>query len=51
MEIERSGSRSSGKGPAEYFTGRVRIDPLVKANDPSSASGALVMFKPAARKA
>ena len=34
MDIKRSGSQSSGKGPAEYFTGSVRIDPLFKASDP-----------------
>ena len=34
MDIKRSGSRPSGKGPAEYFTGNVRIDPLFEAPDP-----------------
>jgi len=49
--ITRSGSQPSGKGPAEYFTGSVRIDPLFKANDPSRTSGARVTFEPGARSA
>jgi hypothetical protein len=36
MEIKRSGSQPSGKGPADYFTGAVRIDPLFEAADPAS---------------
>ena len=51
MDIKRSGSQSSGKGPAEYLTGSVRIDPLFKASDPSRASGGLVTFEPGARTA
>jgi hypothetical protein len=35
MEIKRSGSQSSGKGPADWFTGTVRIDPLFAANAPN----------------
>jgi len=35
MEIKRAGSQSSGKGPAEYFTGTVRIDPLFEAPEPA----------------
>ena len=35
MDIKRSGSQPSGKGPAEYFTGTVRIDPLFQAPDPA----------------
>ena len=35
MEIKRNGSQPSGKGPAEYFTGTVRIDPLFQAPDPA----------------
>ena len=35
MDIKRNGSRPSGKGPAEYFTGAVRVDPLLQATDPS----------------
>jgi quercetin dioxygenase-like cupin family protein len=51
MDIKRSGSQSSGKGQAEYFTGAVRIDPLFKANDPARASGSSVTFEPGARTA
>ena len=39
MEIKRSGSQPSGKGPAEYFTGTVRIDPLFQATEPARAAG------------
>ena len=42
MEIKRSGSQPSGKGPAEYFTGSVRVDPLLKAPDPARVAGASV---------
>ena len=51
MEIKRSGSRPSGKGPAEYFTGTVRIDPLIDAPAPARVRGALVTFEPGARTA
>jgi quercetin dioxygenase-like cupin family protein len=51
MEIKRIGSQPSGKGPAEYFTGTVRIDPLFQANDPARALGATVTFEPGARTA
>ena len=51
MEIKRCGSRPSGKGPAEYFTGTVRVDPLFEADDPARARGANVTFEPAARTA
>ncbi len=51
MEIKRIGSQPSGKGPAEYFTGTVRIDPLFQANDPARAVGATVTFEPGARTA
>ena len=51
MDIKRSGSRPSGKGPAEYFTGAVRIDPLFEAPDPARAVGASVTFEPGARTA
>ena len=49
MEIKRIGSQSSGKGPAEWFTGTVRIDPLFEAKAPARASGASVTFEPGAR--
>jgi quercetin dioxygenase-like cupin family protein len=51
MEIKRSGSRPSGKGPADWFTGAVRIDPLFEAADPGRAVGASVTFEPGARTA
>src|SRR4029453_5434173 len=51
MEIKRSGSQPSGKGPADYFTGTVRIDPLFQASDPARVVGASVTFEPGARTA
>jgi quercetin dioxygenase-like cupin family protein len=51
MEIKRSGSQPSGKGPADYFTGAVRIDPLLQAPDPARVRGASVTFEPGARTA
>src|ERR687885_406076 len=51
MEIKRSGSQLSGKGPAEWFTGAVRIDPLFAAQAPARAAGNAVTFEPAARTA
>ncbi|HVK03028.1 MAG TPA: twin-arginine translocation signal domain-containing protein, partial [Armatimonadaceae bacterium] len=51
MEIKQIGSRPSGKGPAEWFTGAVRIDPLFEAPDPARVAGASVTFEPGARTA
>ena len=51
MDIKRVGSQPSGKGPAEYFTGTVRIDSLFEAHDPARALGARVTFEPGARTA
>jgi quercetin dioxygenase-like cupin family protein len=51
MDIRRSGAQPSGKGPAEYFTGTVRIDPLFSPPDPARVAGALVTFEPGARTA
>ncbi len=51
MEIRRSGSQPSGRGSAEYFTGTVRIDPLLAPPDPARVAGALVTFEPGARTA
>ena len=51
MDIKRSGSQPSGPGPTEYFTGRVRIDPLFKAPAPARGFGASVTFEPGARTA
>ncbi len=51
LEIKRNGSRPSNKGPAETFTGAVRVDPLFAAQDPSRTSGGSVTFEPGARSA
>lgn len=52
MEIKRNGSQASLKGPADWFTGTVRIDPLfLQANDPARVTGASVTFEPGARTA
>lgn len=49
MEIKRSGSQPSRKGPADWFTGTVRIDPLFQSNAPARAMGISVTFEPGAR--
>ena len=51
MEIKRAGTQASTKGPAEWFTGTVRIDPLMQAPDPALVQGASVTFEPGARTA
>ncbi|HEY2783574.1 MAG TPA: cupin domain-containing protein [Fimbriiglobus sp.] len=51
MEIQRVGSRPSAKGPADWFTGTVRIDPLFEAAEPGRVAGASVTFEPGARTA
>jgi quercetin dioxygenase-like cupin family protein len=51
MEIKRGGSQPSGKGPDQYFTGNVRIDPLVDAPEPARIFAASVTFDPGARTA
>jgi quercetin dioxygenase-like cupin family protein len=51
MEIKRGGSQPSGKGPADWFTGTVRIDPLFQAPEPARVQGASVTFEPGARTA
>jgi hypothetical protein len=51
MEIKRSGAEPSRKGPAEWFTGTVRIDPLFQPPDPARVNGAMVTFEPVARTA
>jgi quercetin dioxygenase-like cupin family protein len=51
MEITRAGSQTSAKGPADWFTGSVRIDPLFQTHAPSRAAGACVTFEPGARTA
>ena len=49
MTISRNGTRPSAKGPAENFTGAVRVDPLFAAPDPNRVAGGLVTFEPGAR--
>src|ERR1700722_4904581 len=51
MDIKRSGSQPSGRGPSGYFTGAVRVDPLFEAPEPARVRGALVTFEPGARTA
>jgi quercetin dioxygenase-like cupin family protein len=51
MEIKRNGSQPSNKGPADWFTGTVRIDSPFKGTDPARVAGAIVTFEPGARTA
>ena len=51
MDIKRSGSQPSAKGPADYFTGTVRIDAPFKGTEPARVGGATVTFEPGARTA
>lgn len=51
MEIKKVGSRPSGKGPEEYFTGSVRIEPGFEAPEPARVRSAIVSFEPGARTA
>ncbi len=51
MDIKRSGSQPSAKGPADWFTGTVRIDPLFPTTAPARAAGNAVTFEPGARTA
>jgi quercetin dioxygenase-like cupin family protein len=51
MEIKRVGSQASSKGPADWFTGTVRVDPLFEAAEPARVRGASVTFEPGARTA
>ncbi|WP_017964594.1 (R)-mandelonitrile lyase [Rhizobium leguminosarum] len=51
MEIKRSGSQPSAKGPADWFTGSVQVDPLFTPTNPARAAGASVTFEPGARTA
>lgn len=51
MKITRADARPSRPGPAEWFTGRVRIDPLFDPQEPARAAGATVTFEPGARTA
>ena len=52
LQIARNGSQQSAKGPAEFFTGTVRVDPLFpRPNGPTRATGSYVTFEPGARTA
>jgi quercetin dioxygenase-like cupin family protein len=51
VDIKRAGSQPSGEGPADWFTGRVRIDPLFQAPEPARVTCASVTFEPGARTA
>ena len=51
MDIKRAGSQPSGKGPSDWFSGTVRIDPLFQASSPARVAGAAVTFEPGARTA
>ena len=51
VEVTRNGSQPSAKGPADHFTGSVRIDPLFRAEGPSALAGGSVTFEPGARTA
>ena len=51
MEIKKAGSQPSNKGPADWFSGTVRIDPLFQATSPARVAGASVTFEPGARTA
>ena len=51
MQIKPAGSQPSGKGPSDWFTGTVRIDPLIAASAPARVAGAAVTFEPGARTA
>jgi quercetin dioxygenase-like cupin family protein len=51
MDIKRAGSQPSGKGPTDWFTGTVRLDPLFQASAPARVGGASVTFEPSARTA
>ena len=51
MDIKRAGSKPSMKGPADWFTGAVRVDALFDPNPPARAAGGAVTFEPGARTA
>lgn len=51
MKIQRIGTQPSNKGPSDWFTGDVRIDPLINAAAPARVAGAHVTFEPGARTA
>lgn len=51
MEIRKNGSQPSARGPANYFTGTVRIDAPFNATTPARVGGATVTFEPGSRTA
>ena len=51
MDINRSGSQPSAKGSPDFFTGNVRVDPLIKTTEPARVGGGIVTFEPGARTA
>jgi quercetin dioxygenase-like cupin family protein len=51
VDIKRNGSQPSGKGPADWFTGTVRVDPLFQTEEPARVTGGQVTFEPGARTA
>jgi quercetin dioxygenase-like cupin family protein len=51
VQVQRNGSQPSGKGPAEFFTGAVRVDPMFQMQAPARTRGGLVTFEPGARSA
>ena len=51
MDIKRGGSPSSSEGPTDWFTGKVRVEPLFQASAPGRVQGASVTFEPRARTA
>jgi quercetin dioxygenase-like cupin family protein len=51
MDIKRSGSQPSRKGPSDSFTGTVRLDPLFETPDPARVRASSVTFEPGARTA
>jgi len=51
MELKRNGTQPSAKGPEDWFTGSVRIDPLFDPNEARRAAAATVTFEPGARTA
>jgi len=48
MDIKRNGTQPSAQGPADWFTGNVRIDPLFESPEPARVRGASVTFEPGA---
>ena len=51
MDIQKNGSKASARGSADFFTGSVRIDPLIPTTPPARLGGAFVTFEPGARSA